>query len=136
MGGVPQKQTYALKDLSKPHSPPPILPHKGGGIPPARVSSAVRDIMSSRLGVLRNAPGLETAIQELSPLVEKSGMALVGLMIAVAAHRREESRGSHTRTDFPAVSAVWAKRQILSLDDIRDYAQGLSTDLPLAAAGV
>ena len=32
-----------------------------------------------------------------------SDPALVGLMIAVAAHRREESRGGHYRTDFPDV---------------------------------
>jgi L-aspartate oxidase len=30
-----------------------------------------------------------------------SDPALVGLMIAVAAYRREESRGGHHRTDFP-----------------------------------
>lgn len=99
-------------------------------------SKAIRAIMSEHLGVIRNTPGIETAIQELLPLAEKSDMALVGLMIAVAAARRVESRGSHTRSDFPAPSAAWAKRQILSLDDILDYAQGLSADIPLAVAGV
>jgi L-aspartate oxidase len=73
--------------------------------PPASDPSAVRPILSQGLGVLRDRHGIERAIRGLYPIANgnsaASDPALVGLMIAVAALQREESRGGHYRTDFP-----------------------------------
>ncbi|WGS17036.1 MULTISPECIES: L-aspartate oxidase [unclassified Bradyrhizobium] len=80
--------------------------------PPPADPSAVRPILTHGLGVLRDHDGIEHAIHSLYPLARSQGAAsdaaLVGLMIAVAAIGREESRGGHFRTDFPdsAASAV------------------------------
>jgi L-aspartate oxidase len=80
--------------------------------PPAADPAPVRPILTQGLGVLRDRDGIERAIRGLYPLARgqsaTSDAALVGLMIAVAAIRREESRGGHFRTDFPdlAQSAV------------------------------
>jgi L-aspartate oxidase len=81
---------------------------RGAGAPmPASDPSAVRPILSQGLGVLRERHGIEHAIRSLYPIANgrtaAADPALVGLMIAVAAWRREESRGGHFRSDFPDI---------------------------------
>ena len=72
---------------------------------PVADPSIVRPILSQGLGVLRDRHAIARAIRGLYPLAcgssAASDPALVGLMIAVAAYMREESRGGHYRTDFP-----------------------------------
>ena len=81
-------------------------------MPPASDPSAVRPILTPGLGVLRDRDGIVRTIRGLYPLTRgqsvASDAALIGLMIAIAAIRREESRGGHFRTDFPhtALSAA------------------------------
>jgi L-aspartate oxidase len=85
---------------------------------PASDASAVRLILSQGLGVLRNRHGIERTIRGLYPIASgnsaASDPALVGLMIAVAALRREESRGGHYRTDFPAKSVQFEKHSLIT----------------------
>jgi L-aspartate oxidase len=72
---------------------------------PASDPSTIRSMMSQGLGVLRDRNAIGRLVRNLDPIANGSGAAsdpaLVGLMIAVAAYRREESRGGHYRTDFP-----------------------------------
>jgi L-aspartate oxidase len=81
--------------------PPVAVPQTGEAGP-------VREIMAQHLGVLRNRGGLRAAIEALHPIAFSTNAAAdaaaVGLMIATAALLREESRGSHFRTDFPHLS--------------------------------
>lgn len=82
--------------------------------------SAVKPILSRGLGVERDDAGLRAAISMLRPLAASSGAAsdpaAVGLMIAVMALRRTESRGGHHRTDFPQRHAL-ARRARIRLDE-------------------
>lgn len=80
-------------------------PRTAGVLPPPSDPSTVRPLVSHGLGVLRDRQAIERVIRNLHPVVADNGAAsdpaLVGLMMAVAAWRREESRGGHYRTDFP-----------------------------------
>ncbi|MEI9402585.1 L-aspartate oxidase [Mesorhizobium argentiipisi] len=79
----------------------------------------VRPHLSRALGVTRDGEGLKGAARALLPLAQRydaaSDPAAVGLMIAVAALQRRESRGAHFRTDFPD-HAAFARRSEIILD--------------------
>ncbi|QCI67587.1 L-aspartate oxidase [Phreatobacter stygius] len=96
-----------------------LPPPRPVAVPPPPDPSAIRPILSRGAGVLRDRQSLEAAIRALLPLASSSGPAgdpaSVGLMIAVAALAREESRGGHYRTDFPQAHAI-ARRSMLTLD--------------------
>ncbi len=62
--------------------------------------SVVRPIVSRSLGLLRNEDELRAAIAALLPLVKANDAAAVALVMSVAAFKRQESRGSHARTDY------------------------------------
>lgn len=87
---------------------------------PSPDPTPVRPLLSRTLGVIRENEGLKEAVSTLLAIAEThhaaADPAVVGLMIAVAALQREESRGAHHRTDFPEHAAV-PKRSMLCLDD-------------------
>ena len=93
--------------------------------------ASVRPILSRSAGVLRDGEGLRAAARALYPLAisqhATSDPAMVGLMIAIAALRRQESRGAHGRTDFPD-HANLARRSTLRLDDALQTARGYAAE--------
>ena len=96
-------------------------------------------MISEALGITRDAEKLQAAISILLPHVlanaETSDPAVVGLMLAVGALQREESRGAHYRTDFPQTAAI-GKRSLLTLRGALDAAQEIgSKATPLARCG-
>ncbi len=102
-----------------------------GEMPPAPDAAAARSILSPHLGVLRNEAGLEQTILSLLPLAERQGRssdpALTGLMMAVSALRRMESRGGHFRTDFPTTGE--ARRSRLTLHAALTAARAIQTSV-------
>ncbi|MFQ5853563.1 MAG: FAD-dependent oxidoreductase [Candidatus Binatia bacterium] len=93
----------------------------------AELKERLRDTMSRYLGVIRDAEGLNKALQifhdlkrtiqsasantaeAASTLLEVENALTVSEMVARAALRREESRGAHFRRDFPKEDASWRK---------------------------
>ncbi len=105
-------------------------------LPPAPDASLVRSCAAQALGIERDGETLHEAIATLAPLATGGGPAsdpaVVLLMMAVAALRREESRGAHYRADFP-LQAEKATPSLLTLDDALAAAETLSdTAMPFA----
>jgi L-aspartate oxidase len=127
-GWVAQSVASAPRALRKQKMPSDDAP------PPASNPSLVTHVFSRFLGITRDRCGLHQAISRLLPFVAENGLtsdpAIVGLMIAVAALQREESRGAHFRTDFPQRSST-ARRSLLRLDEAVDAARHLA--IPSAA---
>jgi L-aspartate oxidase len=101
----------------------------GGLIPDA---DDVRDLTWRNAGLLRQRRSLERAVTQLErwagALVGASAkwrrhhefrrvesMVTVGLLIARAAYRREESRGGHFRTDFPSRDDLHWRKHVSDL---------------------
>jgi len=87
---------------------------------------SLRALMWNHAGILRDRIGLERARTTLERWAqadagadvasqETANLALVGWAMAVAAWRREESRGAHHRLDFPERSERWRRRQLFVL---------------------
>jgi L-aspartate oxidase len=82
------------------------------------------------VGIVRDGAGLAEATRQLSawraalpspsdrPSYELANMLLAGRLVAEAALIREESRGAHYRTDFPAPREEW-RRHITFRKDAR-----------------
>jgi succinate dehydrogenase / fumarate reductase flavoprotein subunit len=92
--------------------------------------------MQALVGIIRTAPELEQAIGKLAGFRERlarvrvegnrqfnpgwhlaldlHSMLTVSEACARSALRREESRGGHTREDFPKPSAEWGRKNVVT----------------------
>jgi fumarate reductase flavoprotein subunit len=102
----------------------------------------MEEIMMEKVGIFRNGDDLKDAVEELEELLKRSKnievfrsksraanpalvnayrvqkMLKVALCVAKGAYLRKESRGAHSREDFPSRDdANWLKRTITSWED-------------------
>jgi succinate dehydrogenase / fumarate reductase flavoprotein subunit len=113
-----------------------------GGENPYTLHLALQDVMQSLVGIIRTESEMEAALKEIADLrarmanmtveghrqynpgwhlsIDLHNMLLVSESVARAALQRKESRGGHTRDDFPMTDEYWAKiNVIVSLADGR-----------------
>ncbi|MCW2698866.1 MAG: Succinate dehydrogenase [Blastococcus sp.] len=106
-----------------------------GGENPYTVQHDLQQTMHDLVGIIRTAPEMEQALARIAALKERVAnlsveghrqynpgwhlaldlphMLIVSECIARAALERQESRGGHTRDDFPASDAEWAKTNLI-----------------------
>lgn len=88
---------------------------------PTKARTVLQRELTEHAGVLRDAARLEAAAQVVEGVLrtpcgdtvadfELRNLATVGRAVVDAARRREESRGAHTRDDFPETSAAFSHR--------------------------
>jgi L-aspartate oxidase len=92
----------------------------------ARLVGRLRETMSEHVGVVRNGPGLVAALAILREIGDEAAddktvvnMALAAECIAGSALLRTESRGAHTRSDFPNAEEALRYRSAVTLREIR-----------------
>ncbi|MDO6478603.1 L-aspartate oxidase [Shimia thalassica] len=97
---------------------------EGGNPPDPMAVRALRETMTSHVGVVRDASGLKTALRKIAALEADYGssmsflnMTATATLIAAAALTRNESRGAHERSDYPEAFTGDGERSRLTLND-------------------
>ena len=118
---IVQRTLQAAGDVAPARADAVDLPayQQEGGAPPDPPS--LQTLMADKVGIVRDGSGLREATTRLAawsagahpphdrPSHELANMLLAGRLMAEAALRREESRGAHYRTDFPAPRDEWRR---------------------------
>ncbi|WP_051571368.1 fumarate reductase/succinate dehydrogenase flavoprotein subunit [Cryptosporangium arvum] len=108
---------------------------RSDGENPYQVQLDLQKAMHELVGIIRKAPEIENALSTLVSLRERAStvsaaggrtynpgwhvaldlrnLLVVAECVARAALIREESRGGHTRDDFPEMSAQWRQRNLI-----------------------
>jgi succinate dehydrogenase / fumarate reductase flavoprotein subunit len=108
---------------------------RSGGENPYTVHAEVQQTMSDLVGIIRREDEIKTALAELEKLRERAAkvsapggsaynpgwhlaldlrnMLLIAECVAQAALERQESRGGHTRDDYPGMSPEWRKVNLI-----------------------
>jgi succinate dehydrogenase / fumarate reductase flavoprotein subunit len=112
---------------------------RSGGENPYTVHSEVQQTMSDLVGIIRKEEEIKAALAELEKLrtraanvsaeggpaynpgwhlaLDLRNILLIADCVAQAALERQESRGGHTRDDFPGMSPEWRKVNVIETLD-------------------
>ncbi len=130
----------ALAGTPAPSPTPPVaLAFEGEGtdIYTAEHMQALREIMTDKVGVLRDEAGLRQALAGIAALetaeagsITFANMCATATLIAAAALQRRESRGGHYRTDFPEPDPARAERSRMTLAEALKIRAACVEDTP------
>ncbi|HET7488627.1 MAG TPA: L-aspartate oxidase [Acidimicrobiales bacterium] len=96
----------------------PPAPAAGAPVEAVKARSVLQHAMTEGAGVLRSARSLAATAATLDELGDESDPELANLRavaraLVLAATAREETRGCHARTDFPATRPEFARRFVI-----------------------
>ena len=123
--------------------------HNTGNEDAVKIRTRMQEIMTSKIGIFRNEKQMSEAVDELQQLLERSynisvkndignnpqlvyayrtrKMLKVALTVACGALARKESRGAHSREDYPRRDDVnWLKRTITTWKDPKSTVPDIS----------
>jgi succinate dehydrogenase / fumarate reductase, flavoprotein subunit len=137
LGGSPPKVTDAELEAARAEALAPL--ERPGGENPYTLHGEVQQTMSDLVGIIRKEDEIKTALAELEKLharaanvsaeggpaynpgwhlaLDLRNIMLIADCVAQAALERQESRGGHTRDDFPEMSAEWRKVNLVAALD-------------------
>jgi L-aspartate oxidase len=92
---------------------------------PEAALAELRQIMTADVGVERDAAGLTRALRTIARIERESrgasrallNMLTTATLVAAAALKRTESRGGHTRADYPQTDPAQARQTLMMLDE-------------------
>ena len=112
-----------------------LTPLERSGENPYTVHQEIQQTMSDLVGIIRREAEIKTALSELEKLRERAAgvgaaggraynpgwhlaldlrnILLIAQCVAQAALERQESRGGHTREDYPEMSSEWRKVNLI-----------------------
>jgi succinate dehydrogenase / fumarate reductase, flavoprotein subunit len=133
MDGARPRASDAELDAARAEALAPL--ERSGGENPYTVHSEVQQTMSDLVGIIRTEDDIKAALAELEKLraraanvsaeggpaynpgwhlaLDLRNIILIADCVALAALERQESRGGHTRNDFPEMSAEWRKVNLI-----------------------
>jgi L-aspartate oxidase len=131
----PHRQAISFHTADSSHElPPEILSSEDQAL-----IAALRQTMHQHVGVIRTEAGLIESFNTLWKALESTDRPILlnrlyaALFISVGALKRQESRGTHYRLDFPEQRPDFAYRTHLSLEEIYSYGSSL-LDYPAKSA--
>jgi succinate dehydrogenase / fumarate reductase, flavoprotein subunit len=136
-GGSQPEVTDAELEAARAEALAPL--ERSGGENPYLLHGEVQQTMSDLVGIIRKEDEIKTALAELEKLraraanvsaeggpaynpgwhlaLDLRNIMLIADCVAQAALERQESRGGHTRDDFPEMSAEWRKVSLVATLD-------------------
>ncbi|MEU6410114.1 fumarate reductase/succinate dehydrogenase flavoprotein subunit [Microbispora sp. NPDC046933] len=131
--GLPKRPTVTGVEEAKAEALAPL--ERTGGENPYEVHHELQRTMNDLVGIIRKSEEISEALEGIEKLKERAkntassgsriynpgwhlaldlrNMLLVSECVAKAALMREESRGGHTRDDFPGMSAQWRRKLLV-----------------------